>query len=288
MKKLLVASIIALSFSTNSYAADIIFHPHNNAITIDGEINYGDEKKFLQLALPLNAGVFVTFRNNPGGNLHAGIEIGKIIRLKGFNTFAPNECYSSCALAWSAGIKRVMNSTSKVGFHAAYIVQPDGSTMPTAQGNAIVGAYLNSLGFSETAIRFATFRDSKDLEFLDKELADKLGINVSINDAQIDGNVIRLSQAQKNALKMVQEGKWGCDTDFKSYRRDIKCWDLPKHNIADLARACLTGSEHLGVGSTAITKRNQRKVIIIKEDDNRPTCTTDDGRTGRGVYVRLL
>ena len=182
MKKILISLAIASTFAVDARASDITFHPDSNAITIDGKMIFGDEKKFLQFALPLEPGAVVIFRNNPGGNLRAGIEIGKIIRMKGFNTFAPNECSSACALAWTAGVNRVMTSSSRVGFHAAYEIKSDGTTLPVGQGNAIIGAYLNSLGFSEAAIRFATYQNANGLEFLTKDMADKLGIIVSIDN----------------------------------------------------------------------------------------------------------
>ena len=198
MKKILISLAIASTFAVDARASDITFHPDSNAITIDGKMIFGDEKKFLQFALPLEPGAVVIFRNNPGGNLRAGIEIGKIIRMKGFNTFAPNECSSACALAWTAGVNRVMTSSSRVGFHAAYEIKSDGTTLPVGQGNAIIGAYLNSLGFSEAAIRFATYQNANGLEFLTKDMADKLGIIVSIDNVQTEGTVTKLNKVNSD------------------------------------------------------------------------------------------
>src|SRR5688572_8104103 len=60
-----------------------------------------------------------------GGSLIAGIEIGKIIRLKNYFTVVPakSRCASACAVAWLGGTRRFLEGDAKIGFHAAYIVR---------------------------------------------------------------------------------------------------------------------------------------------------------------------
>jgi hypothetical protein len=64
----------------------------------------------------------VVFNSN-AGNLLAGIEIGKTIRLKSFATAVLDglRCASSCAFAWLGGSPRFMEQGARIGFHAAYI-----------------------------------------------------------------------------------------------------------------------------------------------------------------------
>jgi hypothetical protein len=59
--------------------------------------------------------------NSDGGNLQAGIEIGKTIRLKSFANAVLDgfRCVSSCAFAWLGGSPRFMQRGAKIGFHAA-------------------------------------------------------------------------------------------------------------------------------------------------------------------------
>jgi hypothetical protein len=58
--------------------------------------------------------------------LVAGIDIGKAIRLKDFETAVVSNknsktiCASACALAWLGGTRRFMSATARIGFHAAY------------------------------------------------------------------------------------------------------------------------------------------------------------------------
>src|SRR5258707_564223 len=124
-------------------------------IEVSGELIHGDETKFIEVAIK-SADAIVVF-HSAGGNLLAGIEIGKAIRLKGFSTLAPDNmyCASACALAWLAGRVRFMTDTARVGFHAVYTSE-DGGTRISSAGNAITGAYLNQLGLPTSAIIYVT------------------------------------------------------------------------------------------------------------------------------------
>jgi hypothetical protein len=71
-----------------------------DVIEVLGNLVQGDEKKFIDVAIG-STDAIVVFHSR-GGNLRAGIEIGRAIRLKGFSTFVPDNllCASACALAW--------------------------------------------------------------------------------------------------------------------------------------------------------------------------------------------
>ena len=53
-----------------------------DVILVVGQLSFGDEKQFVNAAL--NSENAIVVFQSPGGNLFAGIEIGKAIRLKGF------------------------------------------------------------------------------------------------------------------------------------------------------------------------------------------------------------
>lgn len=79
-------------------AASFETKPLNNGgtlIFVEGELALGDEKSFANIAVAAESGV-VVFKSN-GGNLVAGISIGKAIRLKGFATYVPDgvDCASA-------------------------------------------------------------------------------------------------------------------------------------------------------------------------------------------------
>jgi hypothetical protein len=92
-----------------------------------------------------------------GGSLQAGIQIGTAIRLRGLATLVPDgsRCASACAIAWLGGTPRVMGQNARIGFHAAYRLER-GAPVATGVGNALLGAYLNTLGLSDRAIIYVT------------------------------------------------------------------------------------------------------------------------------------
>ena len=178
-------------FTLSSWAADISFTPQITkdigVILVSGKLEEGDEEKFIAIALGTPQAV-VRF-NSDGGNLLAGIEIGKAIRLKDFVTEVADGdvCASACALAWLGGTKRVAHPNSRIGFHAAYNAE---SGEVTGSGNAIVGAYLNQLGLSQAAIAYVTNKSPQDMEWLSAEKAVELGIVLELHDEDREAGVV--------------------------------------------------------------------------------------------------
>lgn len=146
-------------FAASAGAADISAIPGQDGgravILIRGDLAAGDDKVFANIALAYASAVVLL--DSKGGLLLPGIEIGKAIRLKGFTTLVPEgfECASACALTWLAGAPRMLAPAGRVGFHAAYL-ESNGQRMPAATGNALVGAYLNQLNLSTTAVIYIT------------------------------------------------------------------------------------------------------------------------------------
>jgi hypothetical protein len=147
-------------------------------IFITGPFEPGDHVRFVEAVLPVRSGVVVL--GSGGGSLQAGIEIGKAIRLKDFATYVPPDvvCASACALAWLGGTSRLMASSAQIGFHAVYRIE-NGTRRESGVGNALVGAYVNSLGLSERAIRFISSADPAAMQWLTLENASRVGIEVA-------------------------------------------------------------------------------------------------------------
>lgn len=146
-------------------------------IEVSGELSRGDEAKFIEVAIK-SADAIVVFHSG-GGNLLAGIEIGKAIRLKGFSTLVPDNmhCASACALAWLAGRVRLMSETARIGFHAVYTSE-DGQSRVSSAGNALAGAYLNQLGLPTSAIIYITDAPPDGMQWLNFADAQRFGIEV--------------------------------------------------------------------------------------------------------------
>jgi len=94
--------------------------------------------------------------DSPGGKVQPALEIGRVIRIKGFSTAGQgNQCASACALVWLAGEPRMMSTLTPIGFHASCAIDDQvKKTSDTAQG-ARTGAYLTGLGFNSKVVTFA-------------------------------------------------------------------------------------------------------------------------------------
>jgi peptidoglycan hydrolase-like protein with peptidoglycan-binding domain len=168
-----------LAVWTSAKAADIkvTIGKELTVVSVEGELKFRDEELFTERVLRLKEAVVVF--DSIGGNLIAGIEIGKAIRLKGFSTLVPDDtlCASACALAWLGGKTRWAAPDARIAFHAAWKLE-NGRKVETGSGNALVGAYLQSLGLSEDAIIFITSAPPDGAEMLSFRKAEALGLNV--------------------------------------------------------------------------------------------------------------
>lgn len=175
-------SIIALLCSFTAYAADITLargiKGEEDVITVKGEFKLGDENKFRSIALATNKAT--VYLDSPGGKIHPALEIGKIIRIKGFTTAVQEAvCASSCAMVWLAGEPRMMSNFTSIGFHTPYVIDKNGKTKSDVTHGALVGSYLTSLGFSQKAVMFVVTASADEMHWLQKSTADKLGIAVT-------------------------------------------------------------------------------------------------------------
>lgn len=134
-------------------------------IIISGEIERGDDEKFRKLTIEFpNAWVAL---DSPGGALIPALEIGRLIRLRGYTTVVLNNntCASSCALIWLAGGERIIAGVGKIGFHAGYVDEA-GRKVESGIANALIGHYLSQLGLPQRAAVFATSASPNDIVWL--------------------------------------------------------------------------------------------------------------------------
>lgn len=95
-------------------------------VYLDGEI---DSRASLRLAAELsrnNVQQGVAFLNSPGGNLLAGLEIGRLLRKHGLSTYIrrrvptgdlPGQCLSACVYAFVGGYFRYFGNDDILGVH---------------------------------------------------------------------------------------------------------------------------------------------------------------------------
>lgn len=147
-------------------------------VMVAGELEYGDDGRFRAAVAGLDSAI--VFFDSIGGNLDAGIEIGKAIRMRQLSTAVAGgeACLSACALAWLAGVTRSIHERGAVGFHAVFVRDEAGGTREIGAGNARAGAYLGMLGLSETAATVLMAKGPQEILLLTPEVAAALGIDV--------------------------------------------------------------------------------------------------------------
>ena len=115
----------------NAHAMD--FHPDGQHLFISGGV-VGDEvgkfKDMLDANPQIKTAVFV---NSQGGNLWAGMTLGRIIASKGLNTVAVGACVSSCSIMFMGGAERRFSNAWRaagtyIGIHGP--ANQDGTLSP--------------------------------------------------------------------------------------------------------------------------------------------------------------
>jgi hypothetical protein len=176
VNKVWIAALAVLPSSMPAMGATItVAEEGPGAVHVIGQINFEDGGRFSQLTQTLSIGTYVVL-NSPGGNAVAGLEIGRIIRARGFIPVALRKCLSACATAWLGGKVRHADNWGAVGFHNVYDASRDDT--PSGVGNALLGAYLRDLGLSDAAIEFMTAKGATGMAYLNTETAARLGIKV--------------------------------------------------------------------------------------------------------------
>lgn len=164
-------------------AAEITVHSGDGfkLIGLEGQIVSGDEEKFRKIALNIDEAIVILSSN--GGSLAPALDIGKTIQIRGYTTYIPAgiTCVSSCALIWTAGSKRLLSKSGRVGFHASYR-DNNGHAEEVGMANAMVGRYLTLLNLPEEAVMFATAASPSEISWIDTNGHDESGISFKIFD----------------------------------------------------------------------------------------------------------
>ena len=182
-----LALTLGLIFVTQAEAAEIDLidglSPGQKAILIRGPITSGDDERFYQLTKGMErASVFL---ESPGGVVDAGISIGAEIAMRGFTTLVLDGegCHSVCAVIWVSGARRYMSPNASISVHAAYRVSGNAAPEESGVANAKIGAYMNELGLSRTAIEYFTIaKPDEPLMPITPEIAQALDIDVFVQD----------------------------------------------------------------------------------------------------------
>src|SRR5262249_55089656 len=118
-------------------------------VYLDGQIDAGAPTR-LSEALDGVEGKIAVWLNSAGGNVFAGMQLGRIIRQHGawthiinYRTLLPGECYSACALAFLGGVYRFSDNAARYGVHPA---STTGERDLGKDFSAAIGSYIREMG----------------------------------------------------------------------------------------------------------------------------------------------
>ena len=195
-----------------------------DTILIKGQLIIGDDLAFKRIAIDTDYATVVF--DSSGGKLRPGLEIGRVIRLRGYATAVVDaKCHSACAMAWIAGSPRQLTYKSDIGFHASSVTRDNGKIETSGVGNALIGSYLNSLGFSNSVVAFATVAGPDELKRLTQARADKIGLVIEYIDdnKKPTSNVTERAVANHNlAFNHISGEKKNIQEGLRLYRESAE------------------------------------------------------------------
>jgi hypothetical protein len=171
--------------------------PGWTVIQVYGEIKQGDRATFERYTENVDPAATLVIVTGPGGNLSAGIDMGRRVHLKKLIVGVMGKCASSCALIWIGGeTGRKFFYQNRPGvltflcFHQPAdphaLRAPSGHMLPALSGlgNALIIKYLADLGYNQNMIEWATTATAaglSHLQCLTPEVAKKLNTDLWFN-----------------------------------------------------------------------------------------------------------
>jgi hypothetical protein len=153
---------------------------------VSGDFSATDEVTGLVSQMTALGARIVAF-DSPGGQPYKAMELGRLIRRMGYDTFQPRalECASACALAFLGGNHRIAEPGS-IGVHQSYF--NDSKEIATKDAVPAIQqltsdeiAYLKEMGVDAGLLQLALQYDSSDIRYLSgKEMA---SLNVTTESA---------------------------------------------------------------------------------------------------------
>ncbi len=226
-------------------------------VLVEGGFELGDDKSFTKIAMQLDRAIVVF--SSDGGNLSAGLGIGKAIRLRQYDSFVMKNstCASACAIAWLGGINRYMQDNARIGFHAAYS-DNNGQLQESGIANALIGSYLNQLGLPENAVAYITHAAPQSMQWLNVSEARSNGIDVQPAEGD-QANETNIAQPQQSDNSQDYRVAVGIDL----FGFDLP--NMPLHNMswANCSEGCSTNKS-----CQAFTFNKKSHTCFLKENAN--------------------
>jgi hypothetical protein len=151
-------------------------------VYLAGRIDSGAPDR-LSRALDGVKGKTAVWLNSPGGNLFAGMQLGRIIRRHGASThiinartLLPGECYSACSLAFLGGIYRFNDNGAHYGVHRASLGSAAEDADRSHDLSAAVASYIREMGVDTRLLDLWMKAAPDEMYVLSRKEAEDLGV----------------------------------------------------------------------------------------------------------------
>jgi len=151
-------------------------------VHLDGRIDPGAPER-LSRALEGVTGKIAVWLNSPGGNLFAGMQLGRIVRTHGASTYIidhrtllPGECYSACSLTFLGGVYRFNDNGGRYGVHRASLGPAAGDVDRGQDLSAAVGGYIREMGVDARLLDLWMKARPDEMYVLSRREAEDLGV----------------------------------------------------------------------------------------------------------------
>lgn len=165
----------------------------SDTVFIEGDIDSNLVKDFIVELDKHHVDAGEVYIHSPGGNLFAGMQLGREIRKRGLNTnigqqgtgpdkVMPGACYSAAVLTFLGGCYRYCRTDSKIGVHRFFSPEQTPNDLDLAQlVSASIVDYLRDMGVDSTLLdRMARVGRDDILVLSAKDMQD---LNVTNNGA---------------------------------------------------------------------------------------------------------
>ena len=171
-------------------------------IVLEGEIDPKAPARLGAALKKVGPGGADVYINSPGGNLFAGMEIGRLLRRAGANTHVgtlaadppraalarlagrpavrvlPGYCYSACSLAFLGGVRRTVPRESEYGVHRFSAGSGPGASdlQTTRTAASAVTAYIRDMGADPALFNFMAGKGKNGIRLLSEGELVRLGV----------------------------------------------------------------------------------------------------------------
>jgi len=152
-------------------------------VYLDGRID-ADAPRRLSDALAGVDGKIAVWLNSPGGNLFAGMQLGRIIRARGASTHIMDRrtlragtCFSACAMTFLGGVYRYGDKGGRYGVHrASLLVGPTGERDLGPELSSAIGGYIREMGVDPRLLDLCLKAGREEMYVLSPREARELGV----------------------------------------------------------------------------------------------------------------